>query len=410
MTPPTPPARPARHNPATPREMGCPGDPGQPGQSRHPADPARPLTAAGAGPAGPGRATDPGQTTEPGHTSDPGRAVDPGRTGGHGSSGHGAGTGGPGGPARSRGGGGHGHDHGGLLTATGRHRRALTMVLALTITVAVAEVVGAAITGSLVLLADAAHMAADAAGVGLSLLAAYFASRPASGHRTFGYARAEILAAMANALILLAMAAFIFTEAISRLMSPQTVHSPLLIVFGVIALLANGASLLVLRRGQGESLNMRGAFLEVTADTLGSAAVIVTGVIIELTGFTRIDPIASLAVGVLILPRTWKLLREALEVLLEASPPDIDLGELRSHMTSLAGVREVHDLHLWTITSGLPVLSAHIVVEPEVISEGRSATMLDSLQACLRGHFDVAHSTFQLELAGHADHEHPMHG
>jgi cobalt-zinc-cadmium efflux system protein len=354
MTPPTPPARPARHEPASPGELGCRDEPGVSGQA--------------------GQATGGGQ------------------------------------PERRSRGGGHGHDHGGPLTATGRHRRALAMVMVLTITLAIAEVAGAVITGSLVLLADAAHMAADAAGVGLSLLAAYFASRPATGHRTFGFARAEILAAMANALILLAMAAFIFTEAISRLMSPQSVHSPALIIFGVIALLANGTSLLLLRRGQGESLNVRGAFLEVTADTLGSVAVIITGVIIELTGFTRIDPIASLAVGVLILPRTWKLLREALEVLLEAGPPDIDLAELRGHMTSLAGVREVHDLHLWTITSGLPVLSAHIVVEPEVISEGRSAIMLDSLQACLRGHFDVAHSTFQLELAGHADHEHPMHG
>jgi cobalt-zinc-cadmium efflux system protein len=329
---------------------------------------------------------------EPGCLGGSGRALQPG-------AGHSGGRGG-----------GHGHDHGGPLTATGRHRRALTIVMALTATVAIAEIAGAVVTGSLVLLADAAHMAADAAGVGLSLLAAYFAGRPATGHRTFGFARAEILAAMANALLLLAMAAFIFTEAISRLMSPQSVRSPLLIVFGVIALVANGTSLLLLRRGQGESLNMRGAFLEVAADTLGAAAVIVTGVIIELTGFTRADPIASLAVGVLILPRTWQLLREALEVLLEAGPPDIDLTELRGHMTSLGGVREVHDLHLWTITSGLPVLSAHIVVDPEVISEGRSAVMLDSLQACLRGHFDVAHSTFQLELAGHADHEHPMHG
>lgn len=311
-------------------------------------------------------------------------------------------------PARPRGPG-HGHDHGGQLTATGRHRRALTIVMALSASVALAEVAGAIITGSLVLLADAAHMAADAAGIGLSLLAAYFAGRPATGHRTFGFARAEILAAMVNALLLLGMAAFIFTEAITRLMSPEAVRSPLLILFGVIALAANGTSLLLLRRGQGESLNVRGAFLEVAADTLGAAAVIVTGVVIELTGFSRADPIASLAVGVLILPRTWQLLREAVEILLEASPADIDLTELRCHMTGLDGVREVHDLHVWTITSGLPVLSAHIVVDPEVIARGQSAIMLDSLQACLRGHFDVAHSTFQLEPAGHAEHEHPMH-
>jgi cobalt-zinc-cadmium efflux system protein len=303
----------------------------------------------------------------------------------------------------------HGHDHGGQMTATGRHRRALMIALLLSSGLAIAEIIGAVVSGSLVLLADAAHMAADAAGIGISLLAAYFAGRPATGHRTFGFARAEILAAMVNALLLLGMAAFIFAEAIMRLMSPQPVSSALLIVFGVIALAANGVSLLVLRRGQGESLNVRGAFLEVAADTLGAAAVIVTGLVIALTGFVRADSIASLAVALLILPRTWQLLREVVEVLLEASPADIDLTELRRHMTGLTGVREVHDLHVWTITSGLPVLSAHIVVDPEVIARGHSAIMLDSLQACLRGHFDVAHSTFQLEPAGHAEHEHPMH-
>jgi cobalt-zinc-cadmium efflux system protein len=315
--------------------------------------------------------------------------------------------GGPsGGPPRRRG---HAHDHGDPVTATGRHRRALLIVAALSTSIAVAEVIGAILTGALVLLADAAHMAADAAGVGLSLVAAYFASRPPSGHRTFGFARAEILAAMVNALLLLGMAAFIFAEGVQRLMTPEPVGSGLLIVFGVIAVAANGTSLLLLRQGQAESLNVRGAFLEVAADTLGGLAVIVTGVIIAATGFTRADPIASLAVGVLILPRTWQLLREAIEVLMEASPADIDLTELRRHITELEGVREVHDLHLWTITSGLPVLSAHIVVDPAVLARGQGAVMLDTLQECLRGHFDVAHSTFQLEPAGHADHEHPMH-
>jgi cobalt-zinc-cadmium efflux system protein len=268
---------------------------------------------------------------------------------------------------------GHSHLHG--LTATGRHRRALTAVLALTTMIAIAEVIGALITGSLVLIADAAHMTADAAGVGL----------------------------------LFGMAVFIFIEAIRRLISPSPVQSGLLIVFGVIALAANGASLLLLRRGQAESLNLRGAFLEVASDTLGAAAVIVTGIVIAATGFTRADPIASLAVGLLILPRTWQLLREAVDVLLEASPRGIDLTEVRRHMTELGGVRGVHELHAWTITSGLPVLSAHVVVDAEILADGRSGVMLDRLQDCLRGHFDVEHSTFQLELAGHVDHEDPMH-
>jgi cobalt-zinc-cadmium efflux system protein len=304
---------------------------------------------------------------------------------------------------------GHGHDHAHGLTVTAQHRGPLTAVMIISASIAVAEVIGAVITGSLVLFADAAHMAADAAGVGLSLLAVYFAARPPTARRTFGYARAEILAAMANALLLFGMATFIFIEAIRRLMSPPAVSSGLLIVFGVIAVAANAVSLLLLRRGQAESLNVRGAFLEVAADTLGAAAVIVTGVVISATGFTRADPIASLAVGALILPRTWRLLREAIDILLEASPKGIDLSEVRRHMIELGGVREVHDLHAWTITSGLPVLSAHIVVDPDVLTDGRSAIMLDMLQDCLRGHFDVEHSTFQLELAGHADHERPMH-
>ena len=302
-----------------------------------------------------------------------------------------------------------GHSHGGPATATGRYRRALIAVMGLSALIAVAEIIGALITGSLVLLADAAHMAADTAGVGLSLLAVSFASRPPTARRTFGYARAEILAAMANAVLLFGLAAYIIVDAIRRLMSPPSVESGLVIVFGVVALGANAVSLMLLRRGQAESLNLRGAFLEVASDALGALAVIVTGIVIATTGFTRADPIASLAVGVLILPRTWRLLRETVDVLLEASPQGMDLTEVRAHMTDLPGVRDVHDLHAWTITSGLPVLSAHVVVDPGVMDNGRCAGMLDRLQDCLRGHFDVEHSTFQLEPAGHADHERPMH-
>jgi cobalt-zinc-cadmium efflux system protein len=304
---------------------------------------------------------------------------------------------------------GHGHGHGHGLTLTGQHRRPLVIVMLITLTVAVAEAIGAWVTGSLVLFADAAHMAADAAGVGLSLLAVVFAARPATPRRTFGYARAEILAAMVNAVVLFGMAIFIVVQAISRLISPAAVRAPLLVAFGLVALAANATSLLLLRRGQAESLNIRGAFLEVASDALGAVAVIVTGIVIATTGFTRADSLASLLVGTLILPRTWRLLADAINVLLEASPRGVDLSEVRRHLTELAGVRDVHDLHAWTITSGLPVLSVHVVVEPEVLADGRSAVMLDALQDCLRGHFDVGHSTFQLELEGHADHERPMH-
>jgi cobalt-zinc-cadmium efflux system protein len=319
-------------------------------------------------------------------------------------------------PGRGRTGCGH------ALTVTGRNRRRLVAVLAISAGILVAEVIGAIAAGSLVLLADAAHMAADVAGIGLSLLAAHVAARPATARRTFGYARAEILAAAVNAMILLAMAAFILVEAIRRLMAPAEIGSGLMIVFGMVALAGNSVSVLVLSgrlppgrsgdRGPGpaaQSLNLRGTLLEVASDTLGALAVIVTGLVIATTGLRRADPVASLAVAALILPRTWRLLREALDVLLEASPESVDLSEVRHHLTGLDGVRGVHDLHAWTITSGLPVLSAHIVVDPAVLASGRSAVMLDRLQECLSGHFDVEHSTFQLEPAGHADHEHPMH-
>lgn len=328
---------------------------------------------------GTGRADDTGHTPETGRTPEAGRAHSSTRTRGE------------------------------PRTVTGSYRRALTIVLLVSIGIAVAEVIGAVLTGALVLFADAAHMAADAAGIGLSLLAAWFASRPATDRRTFGYARAEILATMANALLLLAMAGVIFYEAALRLVTPPQVSSGLLIGFGAGALAANAGSLLMLRHGQAESLNVRSAFLEVAADMLGAAAVIVTGIIISATGYGIADPIASLAVGALILPRTWRLLREATDILLEASPEGIDLDEIRRHMSALPGVLQVHELHVWTITSGLPVFSAHVVVDPAIIERGQSAIMLDKLQACLRGHFDVEHSTFQLEPAGHADHEQPMH-
>ncbi len=298
-----------------------------------------------------------------------------------------------------------GHDHAGALTATGRHRGRLVAVMAISAGIAVAEIAGSVASGSLVLVADAAHMAADAAGVGLSVLAASVAARPASGRATFGYARAEILAATVNALLLLGLAAYIIAQAVQRLAAPPQVGSGLMIVFGLVALAGNGASMLLLRRGQAESLNVRGAFLEVASDTFGALAVIISGVVVAATGFLQADPIASLAVALLILPRTWRLLRDAVDVLLEASPRGVDLEQVRAHMTGLAGVTDVHDLHAWTITSGLPVLSAHVVIDPAVLAANQSAAMLDALQDCLRGHFDVVHSTFQLEPAGHAEHE-----
>lgn len=301
---------------------------------------------------------------------------------------------------------GAGHSHG---TATGAHRSRLLTALLITLTVMVAEVIGGLISGSLALLADAAHMLTDAAGVGLALLAAWFASRPATPERTFGYQRSEVLAAVVNALLLFGVAGFVLVEAVRRFTSPPEVATGLMLGVAVVGLVANTISLLVLRGGQQESLNVRGAYLEVLGDLLGSAAVIVAAIVIALTGYTQADPIASALIGLMILPRTWGLLREAVDVLLEATPRGVDLTQVRQHLLDTPGVIDAHDLHAWTITSGLPVLSVHVVVAQDVLADGGGGRVLDSLGACLAGHFDVEHCTFQLEEPTHQGHEHAHH-
>ena len=285
------------------------------------------------------------------------------------------------------------------------HRRRLGLVLAITCTILVVEVVGAVLSGSLALLADAGHLATDAGGVGLSLLAMWFATRPSTPSRTFGFYRLEILAAVANALVLCGVGVYILVETVLRLLEPPVVASGTMLAFGVVGLVGNTVSLRLLRHGQAESLNLRGAFLEVLNDLFGSAAVLVAGAVIWFTGFQRADAIASAVVGLLILPRTWKLLREALDVLLEAAPKGVDLAEVRRHLLDDRGVVEVHDLHAWTITSGMPVLSAHIVVK----DPSSSGQVLERLCDCLRGHFDIDHSTIQVDPAGHQHHEGSTH-
>ena len=296
-----------------------------------------------------------------------------------------------------------GHSHGGSVAAG--HRSRLTLVLAITLAILAAEVAGALWSGSLTLLADAGHMLMDAGGIALALLAISFGQRSPSQARTFGYLRLEILAAALNALLLFAVAVFVIVEAIRRLIHPPQVASGIMLAFGIFALCGNACSLLLLRTGQGESLNLRGAFLEVLSDFLGAAAVIVAAAVIEVTGFERADPIASLAIGVLIIPRTWQLLRQATDVLLEATPKDVDLEEIRRHMLATRGVIDVHDLHAWTITSGVNVLSAHVVVSDEALG----GPVLDQLGGCLADHFDIEHSTFQIEPPGHRDHEPILH-
>ncbi|MFV0132575.1 cation diffusion facilitator family transporter [Streptomyces sp. HMX87] len=301
----------------------------------------------------------------------------------------------------------HGHTHGAPAggTATAAYRGRLRVALAITLTVMVVEVVGGVLADSLALIADAAHMATDAVGLGLALLAIHFANRPPSDRRTFGYARAEILAALANSLLLLGVGGYVLYEAVERFITPAGTEGGLTMVFGAVGLVANSVSLALLMRGQRESLNVRGAFLEVAADALGSVAVIVSALVILATGWQAADPIASIAIGLMIVPRTLRLLRETLDVLLEAAPKGVDMAEVRAHILALDGVEDVHDLHAWTITSGMPVLSAHVVVSTEALTAIGHEKMLHELQGCLGDHFDVEHCTFQLEPSGHAEHE-----
>ena len=304
---------------------------------------------------------------------------------------------------------GHAHVHGHVPTAAAAHRGRMAVVLGLTVLVLVAEVVGAVVSGSLALLADAGHMATDAVGIGLALGAVTLAQRPASSRRTFGWQRLEILAAVGNGLLLTAVGVFVVVEAVRRIGHPPEIGAGLMIGVAAGGLVINLVGLALLRSGQRESLNVRGAYLEVLGDALGSAAVLIAGVVIAVSGWTPADIIASLGIGALVLPRAWKLLREALDVLLEAAPRGVDLDDVRQHILGVTGVLDVHDLHAWTITSGQPVLSAHVVVTDDALQAGHGGRVLDDLCVCLGDHFDVEHCTFQLEARTHAGHESPFH-
>jgi cobalt-zinc-cadmium efflux system protein len=302
---------------------------------------------------------------------------------------------------------GSGHSH--EVTATGEHRRRLIVALVITSVVLIAEVIGGLIAGSLALLADAAHMLTDSTGLILALIAASLATRAATVKRTFGLQRAEVLAALGNALLLVGVAVWVLIKAVDRLREPVEIEAGLMLVVAAVGVLANLAGLLVLRPAQAKSLNMRGAYLEVLGDLIGSLAVVAAAVVILLTGWMPVDAIVSLLIVVVIIPRAWALLREVVDVLLEATPRGVDLAEVRQHIKRVPGVVDVHDLHAWTITSGVPVLSAHVIVDQACISEGRSGEVLDRLGECLGGHFDVSHCTFQLEPVGHQEHEAAHH-
>lgn len=303
----------------------------------------------------------------------------------------------------------HSHSHGISATGTAKHRKRLIAVLAITLAVVLIQIIGALISGSLALLADAGHMLSDAAGVFIALLAAWIASRPASDLRTYGYQRAEVLAALANALVLIVISVVIFTEAIRRFGSAPEVQTDVMLYAAVLGAVANLVSLLILRGAQKESLNVRGAYLEVLGDLLGSFAVIAAAVVIMVTGYQAADTIASIVIALMILPRAWHLLRDVVDVLLEATPKGVEVQLIREHILSVEGVVSVHDIHIWTITSGVPVFSAHVVVEDAALGARGADQVLDKLVSCLGSHFDTEHCTFQLEPVSHAEHESHQH-
>lgn len=300
----------------------------------------------------------------------------------------------------------HGHDHGAALAD---HRGRLAAVLAITVTVMIVEVVGAIVSGSLALLADAAHMLTDVAGLTMGLVAASLARRPATPLRTWGYHRAEILGAAAQAALLFAVGTFVLVEGVRRLLEPPAVASGAMVVFGVLGLVGNAIGLVILAGARGANLNMRAAFLEVVNDALGSVAVLVAAGLIAAFGWYRADAVASILIGVLIVPRTIRLLREAVDVLLESTPKGLDLGEVREHLLALEHVHEVHDLHASQVATGIPVLTAHVVVDESCFHDGHLASMLDEVQRCIAVDFGIEHSTIQFEALGHAAHEHETH-
>jgi cobalt-zinc-cadmium efflux system protein len=300
----------------------------------------------------------------------------------------------------------HGHEHG---PGTGSDRRYLLIALALLAAFMVAEVITAILSGSLALLSDAGHMLSDVGAIGGALWAISLAARPPSGKWTYGLKRAEILSAAGNGITLLVVAGIVTAEAISRLIHPPAVDGWPVIAVATAGIVVNVAASWVLARANRSSLNVEGAFRHVLTDLYGFIGTVIAGIIIVTTGFTRADAIASLIVVALMVKAAWELLRDSGRVLLEAAPEGLDLEQVRTHLAEVPHVVGVHDLHAWTVTSGLPALSAHVVIEDDCFNDGHAPRLLDQLQACLTGHFDVEHSTFQLEAAAHAGHEPGTH-
>ncbi len=281
-------------------------------------------------------------------------------------------------------------------SAMGRHRRALWITFTLTFTYFIVEVIGGILTNSLALLADAAHMLTDVGGLALALFASWMASKPATAGKSYGYYRVEILAALINGVVLFLVSFYILYEACRRFQSPPEVASFPMLGVAVMGLAVNLFGIWILRRGSEESLNIQGAFLEVVSDTLGSLGVIAAAGIMAATGWYYADPIFSVLIGLFILPRTWKLMSRAVHILLEGTPAHLDLKALQGAMCSVPGVRMVHHLHVWTITSGMHALSGHVVLTNGIPSH-EAQRILEEVHARLRKEFDLGHTTIQVE-------------
>jgi cobalt-zinc-cadmium efflux system protein len=296
-----------------------------------------------------------------------------------------------------------GHNHAHSVPGSAQGRRALTITLALVCAYMVAELVGGWLSNSLALLADAGHMFSDAAALGLALFAIRMAQKPATAERTFGYYRAEILAALVNGAALVVIAVFILREAWERFSAPPDVRAPLMIAVATGGLVVNLIGLWVLSSGRSTSLNLRGAWLHVLTDALGSVQAVVAGVLILWFGWTWIDPLASVLIALLVAYSAWSLLRESVAVLMEGSPAHIDVSEVREALCGHPQVCDVHDLHIWTITSGLESLSAHVVVDADA-----PADVLPELQRMLGERFGIEHVTIQLEQSECGVHQMPI--
>jgi cobalt-zinc-cadmium efflux system protein len=289
---------------------------------------------------------------------------------------------------------GEGHSHGGTIpSAAGRHRKPLYIALALTLTYMTAEIVGGIWTGSLALIADAAHMGTDAGGLALALFAIYFAQKAATSQKTYGYLRTEILAALTNAVVLLLLTVYILYEAYKRFLSPPEILSGPMLAVAAVGLVVNLISMKLLSAGSSESLNVQGAYFEVLSDMLGSLGVIAAALIIMYTGWTLADPLIGAGIGLFIVPRTWTLLKQAVHILMEGVPVEVDVPSLEKALLEIPGVTAVHDLHVWTITSGTDSLTGHVVVTD--MKDARAILM--NAKAVLEEKFKIDHVTIQIE-------------